>query len=94
MAAMAGADVATYTREREGMSAFVVEDRVIYHTYSTYARGVDAIWAKCQWLDRAPKGLKRRRDYNRASAEREIAKLTDDRLLDGVDAFREEGRKL
>ena len=31
----------TYTREREGMSAFVLEDGVVYHTYSTYARGVD-----------------------------------------------------
>ena len=57
---MTGTDVATYTREREGMSAFVIEDSVIYHTYSTYARGVDAIWAKYQWLDRAPKGRKGR----------------------------------
>jgi len=60
MAAMTGTDVATYTREREGMSAFVIEDGVIHHTYSTYARGVDAIWAKYQWLDRAPKGRKGR----------------------------------
>jgi predicted dithiol-disulfide oxidoreductase (DUF899 family) len=48
--------VATYTREREGMSAFALEDGVVYHTYSTYARGVDAIWGKYPWLDRAPKG--------------------------------------
>src|SRR6266853_6434922 len=40
-AAMAGTDVATYTRERPGMSAFVLEDGVVYHTYSTYARGLD-----------------------------------------------------
>ncbi len=53
---IAGTDVATYTREREGMSAFVIEDGVIYHTYSTYARGVEAIWGKYPWLDRAPKG--------------------------------------
>ncbi len=46
----------TYTREREGMSAFALEDGVVYHTYSTYARGVDAIWGKYPWLDRAPKG--------------------------------------
>ena len=32
------------------------EDGVIYHTYSAYARGVDAIWGAYQWLDRAPKG--------------------------------------
>ena len=55
-AAITGTDVGTYTREREGMSAFAVEDGVIYHTYSTYARGVDAIWGKYTWLDRAPKG--------------------------------------
>src|SRR5215469_5035796 len=36
-AAMAGTDVATYTRERPGMSAFALEDGVVYHTYSTYA---------------------------------------------------------
>ena len=38
IAAMTGTDVATYTRERPGMSAFVLEDGVVYHTYSTYAR--------------------------------------------------------
>src|SRR6516162_4052077 len=37
-AAMAGTDVATYVRQRPGMSAFVLEDGVVYHTYSTYAR--------------------------------------------------------
>lgn len=51
-----GTDVATYTREREGMSAFALEDGVVYHTYSTYARGVDAIWGMYPWLDRAPRG--------------------------------------
>jgi predicted dithiol-disulfide oxidoreductase (DUF899 family) len=55
-AALTGTDVGTYTREREGMSAFALEDGVVYHTYSTYARGVDAIWGKYPWLDRAPKG--------------------------------------
>jgi len=55
-AAMTGTDVATYTRERPGMSAFVIEDGVVYHTYSTYARGLDALWGAYQWLDRAPKG--------------------------------------
>jgi predicted dithiol-disulfide oxidoreductase (DUF899 family) len=55
-AAMTGTDVATYTRERPGMSAFALEDGVIYHTYSTYARGVDGLWGMHQWLDRAPKG--------------------------------------
>jgi predicted dithiol-disulfide oxidoreductase (DUF899 family) len=56
IAAMTGTDAATYVRERPGMSAFVLEDGVVYHTYSTYSRGVDAIWGMYQWLDRAPKG--------------------------------------
>jgi predicted dithiol-disulfide oxidoreductase (DUF899 family) len=55
-ATMCGTDVARYTRESPGMSAFVLEDGVVYHTYSAYARGVDALWAMYQWLDRAPKG--------------------------------------
>ena len=55
-AATCGTDAQTYSRDRPGMSAFVLEDGVVYHTYSTYARGVDGIWGMYQWLDRAPKG--------------------------------------
>jgi predicted dithiol-disulfide oxidoreductase (DUF899 family) len=55
-AAMSGTDVNTYTRERPGMSAFALEDDVVYHTYSAYSRGVDGLWGMYQWLDRAPKG--------------------------------------
>ena len=55
-AAMSGTDVATYTRERPGMSAFALEDGVVYHTYSAYARGLDGLWGMYQWLDRAPTG--------------------------------------
>jgi predicted dithiol-disulfide oxidoreductase (DUF899 family) len=55
-AAMSGTDAATYTRERPGMSAFVLEDGVVYHTYSAYSRGVDGLWGMYQWLDRAPRG--------------------------------------
>src|SRR5947208_14810288 len=44
IAAMTGTDVAAYTRERPGVSAFVQEDGVVYHTYSSYARGVDSLW--------------------------------------------------
>ena len=55
-AAMSGTDAATYTRERPGLSAFALEDEVVYHTYSAYARGVDGLWGMYQWLDRAPKG--------------------------------------
>jgi predicted dithiol-disulfide oxidoreductase (DUF899 family) len=55
-AVMTGTDVATYTRERPGMSAFALEDGTVYHTYSAYARGLDGLWGMYQWLDRAPKG--------------------------------------
>jgi predicted dithiol-disulfide oxidoreductase (DUF899 family) len=55
-AAMVGTDVATYTREKPGMSAFVLDDGVVYHAYSTYARGLDGLWGMYQWLDRAPRG--------------------------------------
>jgi len=56
LAAMTGTDTATYIRERPGLSAFVLEDGVVYHTYSAYSRGVDAIWGMYPWLDRAAKG--------------------------------------
>ena len=55
-AAMCGTDAPTYTRDRPGMSTFVLQDGVIYHTYSTYARGLDGLWGAYQWLDRAPLG--------------------------------------
>jgi predicted dithiol-disulfide oxidoreductase (DUF899 family) len=55
-ATMVGTDAATYTREAPGMSAFALDDGLVYHTYSAYARGVDALWGMYQWLDRAPKG--------------------------------------
>jgi predicted dithiol-disulfide oxidoreductase (DUF899 family) len=54
-AATCGTDARTYTRDRPGMSAFVLEDGVVYHPYSTYARGLDGLWGMYQWLDRAPK---------------------------------------
>jgi predicted dithiol-disulfide oxidoreductase (DUF899 family) len=55
-AAMSGTDPATFTRERPGMSAFAIEDGIVFHAYSTYARGLDGLWGMYQWLDRAPKG--------------------------------------
>ena len=55
-AAASGTDVNTYTRERPGVSAFALEDGVVYHTYSAFSRGVDGLWGMYQWLDRAPKG--------------------------------------
>ena len=72
MAAMTGTDAATYTREAPGMSAFALEDGAVYHTYSAYARGVDALWGMYPWLDRAPRGrnetgpwFRRRDEYDR-----------------------------
>ena len=56
IAAGTGVDVPTFTREGPGMSAFALDDGVVYHTYSTYARGLDGLWGMYQWLDRAPKG--------------------------------------
>jgi len=71
-AATCGCDAATYRRDRPGMSAFVLEDGVVYHAYSTYARGLDGLWGAYQWLDRAPKGRneqgiwwRRRDEYDR-----------------------------
>jgi predicted dithiol-disulfide oxidoreductase (DUF899 family) len=51
-----GTDWETYRREGPGMSAFVLEDGVVYHTYSAYSRGLDGLWGMYQWLDRAPGG--------------------------------------
>jgi predicted dithiol-disulfide oxidoreductase (DUF899 family) len=51
-----GTDWETYRREGPGMSAFVLEDGAVYHTYSAYSRGLDGLWGMYQWLDRAPRG--------------------------------------
>jgi len=76
LAATTGTDWATYTREAPGMSAFALEDGAVYHTYSTYARGLDAVWGMYSWLDRAPLGrnesgfwLRRHDEYEHAGAK-------------------------
>jgi predicted dithiol-disulfide oxidoreductase (DUF899 family) len=51
-----GTDWETYRREGPGVSAFALEDRVVFHTYSAYARGLDGLWGMYQWLDRASLG--------------------------------------
>jgi predicted dithiol-disulfide oxidoreductase (DUF899 family) len=56
LAAMCGTDAPTYALDRPGLSAFVLEHGVVYHTYSTYVRGLDGLWGMYQWLDRAPRG--------------------------------------
>ncbi|HVE15261.1 MAG TPA: DUF899 domain-containing protein [Chthoniobacterales bacterium] len=55
-AGRSGTDWATYARESPGMSSFVLEDGIVYHTYSAYSRGLDGLWNMYQWLDRAPFG--------------------------------------
>jgi len=55
-ASSCGTSGPSYARDRPGMSAFVMQGGAVYHTYSTYARGVDALWGSYQWLDRAPLG--------------------------------------
>jgi predicted dithiol-disulfide oxidoreductase (DUF899 family) len=56
IAAGCGTDWITYVREMPGVSAFVLDDGAVYHTYSAYARGLDGLWGMYQWLDRAPLG--------------------------------------
>jgi predicted dithiol-disulfide oxidoreductase (DUF899 family) len=68
-AAMCGTDAATFVRDRPGMSAFAREDGVIYHTYSTYARGLDGLWGMYQWLDRAPLGRNENGNWRRRRDE-------------------------
>jgi predicted dithiol-disulfide oxidoreductase (DUF899 family) len=51
-----GTDATTMLQDAPGMSAFALEDGVVYHTYSAYVRGLDSLWGMYQWLDRAPKG--------------------------------------
>jgi predicted dithiol-disulfide oxidoreductase (DUF899 family) len=50
------ADIDLRATELHGLSAFAREGGVVYHTYSTYDRGTDALNATWQLLDRAPKG--------------------------------------
>jgi predicted dithiol-disulfide oxidoreductase (DUF899 family) len=56
VASSVGTDWPTYRQQGPGMSAFVLEDGIVYHTYSTYERGLDILWGVYQWLDRAPLG--------------------------------------
>jgi predicted dithiol-disulfide oxidoreductase (DUF899 family) len=50
------ADIDLRGAELHGLSAFALEDGVVYHTYSTYDRGTDVLNATWQLLDRAPRG--------------------------------------
>jgi len=50
------APVAPDGEELHGLSAFALDDGVVYHTYSCYDRGTDVLHGTWQLLDRAPKG--------------------------------------
>jgi predicted dithiol-disulfide oxidoreductase (DUF899 family) len=39
-----------------GISSLTVDEGVVCHTYSAYARGLDELWGAYQWLDRARLG--------------------------------------
>lgn len=50
------ADIDMRGTELHGLSAFALDDGVVYHTYSCYDRGTDVLNPTWQLLDRAPKG--------------------------------------
>jgi predicted dithiol-disulfide oxidoreductase (DUF899 family) len=50
------ADIDLREEELHGLSAFALEEGLVYHTYSTYDRGTDVLNVTWQLLDRAPKG--------------------------------------
>jgi predicted dithiol-disulfide oxidoreductase (DUF899 family) len=52
----AGTDLFGYLTELFGFSAFVRDNGVVYHTYSTTGRGVEFLMGYYPILDRAPKG--------------------------------------
>jgi predicted dithiol-disulfide oxidoreductase (DUF899 family) len=56
MAAACGTDPAGYVAEGPGLSAFALSEGVVYHTYSTYARGLEIMLGFYPLLDRVPKG--------------------------------------
>jgi predicted dithiol-disulfide oxidoreductase (DUF899 family) len=56
LAAECGTDPAGYLEEGPGLSAFAMQDGIVYHTYSTSARGLEFMLGFYGFLDRAPKG--------------------------------------
>jgi predicted dithiol-disulfide oxidoreductase (DUF899 family) len=46
----------TVEPQREGMSAFILKDGVVHHTYSTFARGVEQLMGTFGYLDVSPLG--------------------------------------
>jgi len=72
------ADIDVREVELHGLSAFALEEGVVYHTYSTYDRGTDVLNATWQLLDRTPKGRgsefegwpRRRYEYEDSASDR------------------------
>lgn len=56
LASSCGTDPAGYVTEGPGLSAFALSDGVVYHTYSTTARGAEPLMGFYSLLDRAPLG--------------------------------------
>jgi predicted dithiol-disulfide oxidoreductase (DUF899 family) len=56
MARETGTDVAGYLSEGPGFTAFALAGGSVYHTYSTYARGLEFLLGYYPILDRAAKG--------------------------------------
>jgi predicted dithiol-disulfide oxidoreductase (DUF899 family) len=56
LAEACGTDAAGYLAEGPGLSAFALEDGTVYHTYSTYARGLEVMLGFYPLLDRVPNG--------------------------------------
>ncbi|MDQ2939469.1 MAG: DUF899 domain-containing protein [Actinomycetota bacterium] len=56
LAAACGTDPAGYLADQQGLGAFALSDGVVYHTYSSYARGVEIVMGFYPLLDRVPKG--------------------------------------
>jgi predicted dithiol-disulfide oxidoreductase (DUF899 family) len=73
-----GTDPAGYMAEGPGLSAFVLSEGVVYHTYSTYTRGLEIMLGFYPLLDRVAKGrnesdsepfwVRRHDEYPRASS--------------------------
>jgi predicted dithiol-disulfide oxidoreductase (DUF899 family) len=78
-AAACGTDPAGFMAEGPGLSAFALSDGVVYHTYSTYARGLEIMLGFYGLLDRVPRGrdeekdaefwIRRHDEYEAARAE-------------------------
>ena len=58
-----GTDVVLYLTETQGFSSFVLDDGVMYHTYSTGGRGVEFVMGYYPILDRAPRGREEDGDF-------------------------------